>query len=136
MDFVRDNWWLFAIAVVSGLGILWPSVARRLSGVRQVGVSEAVTLINRRDAVVLDVRSQAEFNGGHIPQARHVPLGELKTRLGELERFRSTPLVVNCASGARSQAAAGLLRKAGFAEVFNLQGGLGAWSQAGMPLEK
>ena len=136
MGFLRDNWWLVAIAMVSGLGVVWPSIARMMSGVPQVGVAEAVNLINRRDAVVLDVRTQGEFGAGHLTGARHVPLGDLKARMSELERFRERPVLVHCASGSRSQVAAKVLKDAGFKEVFNLQGGMGAWTQAGMPTEK
>ena len=136
MGFLRDNWWLVVIAVVSGFGVVWPSIARMMSGVPQVGVAEAVNLINRRDAVVLDVRTQGEYGAGHLVGARHVPLGDLKARMSELERFRERPVLVHCASGSRSQIAAKTLKDAGFKEVFNLQGGMGAWTQAGMPTEK
>jgi rhodanese-related sulfurtransferase len=136
VGFLRDNWWLVVIAVVSGFGVVWPSIARMMSGVPQVGVAEAVNLINRRDAVVLDVRTQGEYGAGHLVGARHVPLGDLKARMSELERFRERPVLVHCASGSRSQVAAKTLKEAGFKEVFNLQGGMGAWTQAGMPTEK
>lgn len=136
MSFVQDNWWLFVIALVSGLGILWPSVAKKMSGIPQVGVAEAVTLINRREPLVLDVRGQGEFAAGHIAGARLIPVGELKARVSEIEKFKDKPVLVHCATGNRSFTAARLLKEAGFKEVFNLQGGLGAWQQAGMPVEK
>lgn len=136
MSFVQDNWWLFVIAVVSGLGILWPSVAKKLSGIPQMGVAEAVTLINRREPLILDVRAQGEFAAGHIAGARLIPVGELKARLAEIEKFKDKPVLVTCATGNRSFNAAKILKEAGFKEVSNLQGGLGAWQQAGMPVEK
>lgn len=136
MEFVRDNIWLILIAVASGIGLVWPAVAKRLSGIPQVGVAEAVALINRRDAVVLDVREQSEFDKGHIGNARLIPAGQLKTRIAELQKFADRPIVVHCATGNRSQGAAATLKAAGFKEVFNLQGGMGAWQQAGMPVEK
>jgi rhodanese-related sulfurtransferase len=136
VSFIRDNWWLFVIAIVSGIGIVWPTIAKMMSGIPQIGVTEAVTLINRRDPLVLDVRSQAEFNNGHIGGARLIPVGELKSRLADLEKFKDKPVLVHCATGNRSQGAAKMLKDAGFKEVFNLQGGLGAWQQAGMPVEK
>ncbi len=136
MEFVQDNIWLILIAMASSAGLVWPSIARRLSGIPQVGVVEAVTLINRRDAVVLDVREQSEHDRGRITGARVIPAGQLKTRLGELDKFKQRPIVVHCATGSRSQGAAAILKGAGFKEVFNLQGGMGAWQQAGMPVEK
>lgn len=136
MKFVQDNIWLILIAVASGLGLLWPLVARRLSGIPQVGVAEAVQLINRRDAHVLDVREPGEFGAGHITAARNIPSGALKSRIGEIDKWKDLPVIVHCATGSRSQSAAAALKAAGFKDVFNLQGGMGAWVQAGMPLEK
>lgn len=136
MAFVQQNWWLIVIAVVSGAGVLWPTIAKRLSGIPQVGVAEAVNLMNRRDAVVLDVRSQAEFGNGHLPRAKNIPVGELKTRAVELDKWKDKPILVHCAMGNRSHPAAKTLKAAGFTEVFELQGGIGAWTQAGMPTEK
>lgn len=136
MKFLQDNIWLIVIAATSGLGLLFPMIKRRFSGIPGVGVGEAVLLINRRDAVVIDVREQAEYAQGHLPDARNVPLSQLKTRLEELARFKARPVLVHCATGSRSHDAAELLKAGGFAEVFNLQGGIGAWQQAGMPVEK
>ena len=136
MKFVQDNIWLIVIAATSGLGLLFPLIKRRFSGIPEVGVSDAVLLINRRDAVIVDVREQAEFAQGHLPNARHIPLSQFKARLEELTRFKAKPLLVHCATGSRSHGAAEMLKAGGFAEVFNLQGGIGAWQQAGVPVEK
>ena len=127
---------LFGIAVVSGGLLIWPFFGRALRPGRQVSALETVQLINRRDAVVLDVREPAEYASGHITNARNVPEGQLADRLKELERYKSRPIVVSCGSGARSARAGALLQKAGFAEVFTLRGGIAAWQQASLPLEK
>lgn len=136
MAFVQQNWWLIVIAVVSGVGVLWPTIAKRMSGIPQIGVSQAVNLMNRREALVLDVRAPGEFGGGHLPRAKNIPVGELKTRAGELDKWKDKPVIVHCATGNRSHPAAKTLKGAGFTEVFELQGGIGAWTQAGMPTEK
>lgn len=136
MDFVQQNIWLILLAVASGIGLLWPVIAKRMSGIPQVGVAEAVRLINHRDALVLDVRAQGEFSGGHLTNARNIPEKELKTRAGEIDKWKDKPVIVHCATGNRSQGAANVLKGLGFKEVFNLQGGINAWNQAGMPLEK
>ena len=65
-----------------------------------------------------------------------LPLGTLKSRLGEIDKWKEHPVLLHCATGNRSQGAAATLKAAGFKEVFNLRGGLGAWQQAGMPVEK
>jgi rhodanese-related sulfurtransferase len=85
---------------------------------------------------MLDVREPGEFNSGHAPNAKNVPLGQLDKRLGEIEKFKSKPVVVTCQTGSRSHAATSALKKAGFGEVVVLSGGFGAWQQANLPVEK
>jgi rhodanese-related sulfurtransferase len=127
---------LFGLALVSGGMLIWPLVMRPMRRAHEVGVFEAVQLINRRDAMVLDVRDTGEFAAGHITSARHIPEAQLADRLKELEKFRSRPIIVSCQSGTRAPAVSAVLRKRGFAEVFALRGGIAAWRQASMPLEK
>ena len=88
MEFVQKNIWLVMIAVASGALFIWPTIAKLFSRGREVGVAEAVQLINRKDAVVLDVRDDAEFAGGHITNARHIPEKQLAERVKELERYK------------------------------------------------
>jgi rhodanese-related sulfurtransferase len=135
-QFVQTNVWLILIAVVSGGMLLWPTVRRMAGGGHEVGTLEATQLINRRDALVLDVREPGEYAQGHVPGAKHVPLAQLATRLKELEKFKERPVVVTCASGTRSGTAISVLRKGGFNEAVNLKGGIAAWEQASLPLEK
>jgi rhodanese-related sulfurtransferase len=127
---------LFGTVVVTGGMLLWPIVARLVRPGHEVGPMEAVQLINRRDAVVLDVRDAAEYKSGHITNARHIPEGEIDSRMKELEKVKSKPIIVSCARGNRSVTVANRLRALGFAEVVPLRGGLAAWQQANMPLEK
>jgi len=138
--FLQKNPWhmmLFGTAVVTGGMLMWPLVSRLLGGsTPQVGPTEAVQLINRRDALVLDVRDKADFAAGHIPNARNIPLPELGGRLREIEKFKARPIVINCQSGARSAGVCGMLRKNGFGEVFSLRGGIGGWVEASLPVEK
>ncbi len=140
LAFLKEDTWhllLFAIAVVSGGMLLW-SFGKRLfvRGAPQVSPAEAVQLINHRDALVLDVRAAAERSGGHIPHARHLPFNELKQRTGELEQFKSRPVVVSCQWGAQAAVACAALKKNGFSEVFVLRGGVNAWREANLPMEK
>ena len=130
------NMMLFGGAMATGVMLLWPLVMRPFRAGREVGVVEAVQLINRKDALVIDVRDTGEYEAGHIAGARHVPEKQLAERLKELEKFKDRALIVVCRSGARSGAAVQLLRGNGFGEAVNLSGGIGAWQQAGMPLEK
>lgn len=127
---------LFGTAVVTGGMLIWPLVSRLVRPGSDVGPLEAVQLINRRDAVVIDVRDAGEYASGHITNARHIPEAQLAERMKELEKFKSRPIIVACRAGTRAAGAAALLRKQGFAEVFALRGGIAAWQQASMPLEK
>lgn len=127
---------LFGAAVASGAMLLWPLVSRPFRASFDIGVFDAVQFINRRDAVVLDVRGTSEFEAGHIGQAKHIPEAQIPDRMKELEKYRSRTLVVCCSIGSRAGRVAGALRKQGFAEAYALRGGIAAWQQAGMPLEK
>lgn len=113
--------------------IAWVELRRLRLGGMDVGIPQAVRLINDEDAVVIDVREDAEVAGGKIPNARHVPLSALRQRLGDLERFRDRPVVLVCRSGSRSGTAASILRKAGFQRVYNLKGGMLAWENENLP---
>jgi rhodanese-related sulfurtransferase len=130
------NMVLFGSVLVSGGMLVWPLLGRLMRPGQEVGPIEAVQLINRRDAVVIDLRDAAEYKSGHINNARHVPEADLDSRMKELEKIKSKPIIVSCARGNRSMNAANRLRKLGFAEVFSLRGGIAAWQQANMPLEK
>jgi rhodanese-related sulfurtransferase len=130
------NMVLLGAVIVSGGMLVWPLIGRLMRPGQEVGPTQAVQLINRRDAVVLDVRDAADYKSGHITNARHVPEGELDSRARELEKMKSRPIIVSCARGNRSANVAARLRKRGFGEVVSLRGGLSAWQQANMPLEK
>ncbi|MGH8750785.1 MAG: rhodanese-like domain-containing protein [Burkholderiales bacterium] len=137
VQFVQNNIWLVLMMAVSGGLLVWPYLARFFGGVvPELGTLEAVQLINRRDALVLDVRESAEFAAGHIVHARQIPLSRLADSLHELKKFKERPLLVSCGDGMVSGKACGILRKNGFKEVFRLKGGLAAWQQANLPLEK
>ena len=107
-----------------------------MNGGLEVDPAGAVQLINHDNALILDVREDNEFVSGHIPNAKHIPLGQLSNGLLTLEKFKDQTIVVNCRSGSRSSSACGILRKQGFTKVYNLAGGILAWQQAQMPTVK
>lgn len=137
MEFLtQNNNYLWAIsALISGVALLVMTVRTKTSGPR-LTPAQATQLINREDAQVIDVREQPEWAKGRIAGSRHIPVGQLDQRIGDLEKFKERPLIVVCASGMRSASACSTLRKAGFEKVFVLDGGIGAWEQAGLPLTK
>jgi rhodanese-related sulfurtransferase len=133
VKFLIDNIWLIALALVSGGALVWPSLKQRG---QRVSLLQATQLMNQNKAVVVDVRTPDEFAGGHLRDARNVPLQELSKRTSELDKFKSKTVITVCQSGATSAKAAALLKKAGFAEAASLDGGLAAWQAQGLPLTK
>lgn len=133
IQFLQDNWMLVALAVVSGAMLTWSFVGSRLSGVEQADTLKATRLFND-DALVLDVREDKEYAAGHIPKAKHIPLGQLGKRMQELDKFKGKPILVTCRSGHRSARACGMLKKAGFETVYNQAGGIIAWERANLPV--
>jgi len=130
------NMLLFGLATSSGAMLLWPLVSRPFRQTNEVGTFEAVQLINRRDALVLDVRNTGDYESGHVANARHLPEAQLADRMKELDKHKSRPILVSCSVGSRAPVVVALLRKQGFAEAFALKGGVAAWRTAGLPLEK
>ncbi len=133
MPFIVENWILILAAFVSGAMLVWPMVAKGGGGA--VSTADAVRLINQEKAVLIDVREPDEFAAGHAAGARNVPLNALDGAKG-LPSNKAVPLVVMCATGARSSRAAAHLRKAGYASVHALAGGNAAWREASLPIEK
>ena len=133
VDFVRNNLLLFVVALVSGAMLLWP-LFRRTTGGPWVNTAEATHLINREDALVVDVRDAGEYGAGHILGAKNVPVSRLDE--GDLAKRKERPVIVYCDGSERSSKAVAALKKQGFTRVVNLSGGLKAWQQAGLPIEK
>ncbi len=136
MEFIKDNVLLIGLALGSGIMLLFPSFGNKAGGVPNLNATEAVALINRNHALVVDVRDDAEFASGHIVDAKHIPLAQLESRLKELAKYKDKPLLVHCQRGARAAKACDILRKAEFKQVHNLQGGLSAWVDAKLPVVK
>ena len=133
MKFFIDNWFLFVAALTSGGLLLWP----RLSGGMGAKVSptEAVMLINREKAVLIDISEPAEYAAAHAAGAKSAPLAGLAAST-ELPKNKALPLVVLCATGSRAARGVAILHKLGYANSRALAGGLAAWREAQLPVEK
>ena len=134
MEFFNQNILLVSLVVVSGISLLWPMFARP-SG-NSVSPAEATQLINREDAHIVDVREADEYAGGHLPDAKNIPVAKLADRINELEKFKDKPIIICCATGMRSNKACAELKKQGFEKLHNLAGGVDAWVGAGYPIKK
>jgi rhodanese-related sulfurtransferase len=120
----------------SGFMLLWSYFGSKIRGIKEVGTVAALQLINHKDALIVDVREQDEYDSGHLLNAKLIPLGTIKGRVGELEQYREQPIITVCASGQRSKIAAAQLKNRGFTQAYSLTGGLVAWRKAELPLEK
>jgi rhodanese-related sulfurtransferase len=136
LEFLLKNWMLVLTALVSGFFLVWPQLkGKGIGGGGGVGTAEAVRLINREKAVLIDVSEPDEFAKGHPNGARNIPLAKLEGAK-ELPSNKALPLVVVCPTGSRASRAAALLRKAGYEKAQVLAGGFGAWREANLPVEK
>lgn len=134
MKFILDHIFIVAIAVISGGALLWPALAPRG---RRASPLQATQLMNRGKATaVVDVRGSDEFAAGHLRDAKHIPLADLSNRIGELDKSKTKTVIVVCQSGTRADKAVRQIQAAGFDDVYALDGGVAAWTAAGLPLTK
>jgi rhodanese-related sulfurtransferase len=133
VEFVGNHSVLFlALGVI--LGLLTYNLLIGTKG--SVDPHTATTLINQRDAVVVDVRPTADFTKGHIINAINIPMNGFSKQIATLEKHKEQPIIVSCRSGAQSSQACTQLRKQGFSEVYNLRGGILAWQSANLPVSR
>jgi rhodanese-related sulfurtransferase len=133
VKFILDHIFTVAIVVLSGGALLWPALQPRG---RRATALQVTQLLNRGKTTLVDVRGADEFAAGHLRDAKNIPLADLASRIGELEKSKNRTVVVVCESGARSDKAVRQLAAAGFEDVVSLEGGLTAWRAAGLPVAK
>jgi rhodanese-related sulfurtransferase len=125
---------LILIALSSGGMLAWPLI--RGSGAGTLTAQGAVQLINRERAVLVDVREPEEFATGHMIGAKNVPLNQLDEKLASTVKNKTVPLLLVCATGARAQRAVAMAKKLGYEQAQAVAGGLKAWKEANLPVEK
>ena len=126
---------LIAIALASGGMLVWPLIAGGMNA-GALSASGAVQLMNREKAVVVDVSEAGEFAAGHVVGAKNVPLGQLEEKLAAAVKNKALPVILVCATGARANRAVAVAKKLGYEQAQALGGGLKAWKEANLPLEK
>jgi rhodanese-related sulfurtransferase len=134
VKFFIDNWMLISVAIASGAMLLWPALQGATAG--GLSTANAVQLINRERAVVVDVSETEEFAQGHVGGAKNVPVGQLEQRLPEVVKNKTLPLILICPNGARANRALAVAKKLGYEKAQVLAGGLKAWKEANLPVEK
>ena len=135
-DFIVNNLGLVMLFLASGAMLFWPEIQRLAVGGAQLGTLDVTRLMNQGGTLVLDIREAEDFAAGHLPRARHIPLSQLSNRVEEIGKYKDKTVIVTCRNGSRAGAANRVLKKAGFKNVFELRGGINAWEQASLPVEK
>jgi rhodanese-related sulfurtransferase len=133
VKFLIDNIFLIAVAILSGGALLLPLLQKRGN---RVSTLQATQLINQGKTLVLDVRDGEAFAVAHLIDAKNIPLKDLPQRIGELDKFKAKNVLVVCQTGSQATKAVAQLSQAGFAQAYNLEGGIAAWQTQGLPTVK
>jgi len=134
-EYTTHHPFLIAAAVILAVLAIVIEIRERAKGSSLIGTADTVRLTNS-GALVLDVRDTAEYEAGHIIDARSIPAKEIATRVDTLKKYKEKPVVVCCENGFASAAAAKVLKALGFTKVATLRGGLRSWRQENLPLVK
>lgn len=133
-EFISNHLILVVLFLVA-LGLLIRNLMGDFGkGGKAIDSHEATRLINRENAVILDIRGQAEFNKGHIINAVNIPTSELETRVSELQKYQDRPVIICCQTGMTASPAITILNKSGLSRVLRLRGGIDSWKQEHLPL--
>ncbi len=135
IEFIGNHYIMVGGFVILLGFILYTEVDRLTSGVKSIGINEALRMQNDETVVFIDVREEKEFKTGHIIDAHNIPSAMMEKRAQELKVEKETPIVVYCDTGGlRANSGAKAMRKLGYTKVLNLEGGLAGWSKANLPL--
>lgn len=136
-EFVLNNLLLFAALVVVMVMLIKAELDHQANRGSFLSPSMATRLMNNQDDVlIIDIRTAADFKKGHIKGAKNMPLSDFAKGVDELSDDKDKPVLIYCNSGNTVTRAIKLLKKAGFEQVNNLDGGIAAWKEANMPLAK
>ncbi len=133
IEFIGNHWEL--VSVFLALLVALFAVETRRAG-QTVTALYATHLINKQNALVLDIRDSNEFSAGHIPGALNIPYAKVKERISELESYRECPIILVCKLGQHSGTVGKWLREKKFRNIQRLSGGISGWVSDQLPLVK
>jgi rhodanese-related sulfurtransferase len=133
IGFAQENWVLIVLWL-STAGTLWYTETKKAG--KTVNATEATRLMNRENALVLDIREQKEFATGHISGAKNIPVSVFESKASELDQDKNRPVIVVCKMGTAAGAIVKILKKRGFEQVVRLTGGMSEWTAASLPVKK
>ena len=135
-EFFTNNIVLFAALGIIIALILRMEIKRAMSGFKTVTPAQAVQLINKEDALLVDIREDNELAQGSIRGAKHYALSVLKQRIDELKEYADKPIIAYCKMGNRSNEACTVLKQNNFSNVMSLKGGIEGWKNENLPVVK
>lgn len=137
IEFVTNHYYLAGAFGALLLALVYTTLASQLSSLKELTTHEATLLMNKQDAIVLDIRPAAEFKKGHILGAIQIKAEQLnKADFSTLEKNKDKPIIVVCAMGMTAKSTASKMLKAGFEQVTVLKGGMNSWQGANLPVSK
>ncbi|NVJ48938.1 MAG: rhodanese-like domain-containing protein [Gammaproteobacteria bacterium] len=136
ITFLTNHPVLTSAWIILAILLLLAQIQHMKNGVKAIVSQQVTYLINKEDAVVVDMRPIADFNKGHIAGAKNIPQSKFEASQKELEKFKSKPIIIVCANGIQAGPAAAKLKKAGYEQVFRLAGGFQSWVGENLPVVK
>ena len=136
LAFLGRNQVLSLILAVLTVAIIFNEISRLFRGFKTLRPAELTALVNRENALVVDLRPVADFAKGHIPGSKNVQMSQFDPESKQLAPAKALPVVLVCKTGSTANDAAKRLKKAGFQNVYVLDAGIGGWLQADLPLVK
>lgn len=137
VEFIGNHPYLATLWVVLAIFLIYSYIETIISPLKYVSTQEATQLINKEDAVILDIRNTGDFKKGHILGARQIGQEAIsKADFSKLENEKNKPIIVVCAMGVSAKRTAMQLLKAGFAKASVLKGGMNTWQGEGLPIKK
>lgn len=130
IEFVGNHWWLVAIWAAFFVALLWDNKQRAGAS---VSPAQAIQMINKDDALVLDIRDKKDFGKGHVVNAKNIPFANLAGRLGELDTYKSRPVLLVCKTGTTVSVASKMLKEKGF-NAIRMTGGMMEWEAQKLPV--
>ncbi len=133
IGFSQENW-VFILLWLSAAGTLYYTEMKKAG--KCVNTTEATRMLNRDDALILDIREKKDFSQGHIAGAYNLPVSVFDKKISELDRYKTHPIIVVCKMGTASGSVVKTLKKRDFENVIRLSGGMAEWTAASLPLRK
>ena len=132
-EFIANHLGLASLFVAILALLLWNIFGSSLSGLSRIAPAEVTRLLNHEKALLLDLRTAADFSSGHILSARSIPAAELEDRQKELQKYKTNPIILCCSRDSDGVKAGRILKFAGYEKIYSLKGGFESWRSASLP---